>query len=141
MKVYLATRETDYGYEVVRVFARREHAESYQLGDSVEEFDLNEGSVEVRTWHWLQWTPGLPDHGGPVSVNPHWWHETRDYDGRERYVTHEWVDRRSNWLGRSTDPHGLYLLVEGWDLERVNEVYSEQRAQYIAKKDMGVESA
>ena len=47
-RVYLATSGT-YDYRVQAVFTRREDAESFGLADDVEEFELHDGPLEVRT--------------------------------------------------------------------------------------------
>lgn len=135
MKVYLATTGEYSDYRVVHVFAREEDARAYLLAGDVEEYELQEGPVEVRSWHHLRWVPGEPDTpqappGLPTDdANPCVWSDLRDFDGHPKRVEHTWRERR--W--------GKILLVEGWDLERVRKVYSEQRAQHIARQDMGVE--
>lgn len=133
MKVYLATAGEYSDYGVVHVFARREDAEAYSLADDVEEFEVREGPIEVRTWHFLMWEPAIPDRPASTTAaaNPLEHSDERDYDGRPKHVEHRWDERRP--YGRTS------LTVQGWDLERVRKVYSEQRAQYIARQDMGVE--
>jgi hypothetical protein len=129
MKVYLATKGDYDDFQVKRVFARKEDAQTYELADDWEEFEVDEGPVEVRDWHVLVWHTLRPDCVGDLiktSPNPQIYSRRKDFDGQP--------DR----LEQSADFDEL--VVAGWDLERVQKVYSEQRAQYIARKDMGVES-
>jgi len=123
MKVYLATSGEYSDYRVQHVFARREDAEAYALGDDVEERELHDGPVEVREWHRLMWHPDAPDSDadGLALGNPYMISEQRDFDGRPGHIQHGW-DRASQF----------YLRVEGWDLAGVRKVYSEQRAQRLA---------
>lgn len=131
MKVYLATAGEYSDYRVMHVFARREDAEAYELADDVEEYEVNDGPVGVRTWHILMWDSAVVDRAADDvrSANPHEWTDRRDFDGRINRVEHRW-DGHLN---------GPRLVVQGWDLERVRKVYSEQRAQHVARQDMGVE--
>lgn len=134
MKVYLAYSEEGYDGEraVLHVFARREDAEAYEFSADVDEFEVDEGPVEIRTWHRLEWMADLPDETATVSHrrgNPVESQQPRDFDGDEQRVEYGWHTLR--W--------GDVLLVEGWDLDRIRKVYSEQRAQHIARQDMGVE--
>jgi len=124
VKVYLATAGEYSDYRVRHAFSRREDAEAYQLGDDVAEFEVHDGPVEVRNWHYLHWNPALPDREAswPTSANPYLESELRDFDGDERNVQHEWVE----FPGRK------WLRVSGWDRRRVLKVYSEQRGQYLA---------
>jgi hypothetical protein len=124
MKVYLATSGEYSDFRVRQVFARREDAESYELGDDVEEREVRDGPVEVRSWHFLYWRPGKPDSGGDSLACGNPWSSSRpsDFDGRPRLVQHHWDDHGP----------GRVLAVEGWDLDGVRKVYSEQRAQHIA---------
>ena len=55
MKVYLAMRGDDYDSSVLRVFARKEDADAYELADFVVEEDVTESRVDVRPWHTLTW--------------------------------------------------------------------------------------
>ena len=127
MKVYLATSGEYSDYRVRGVFTRREDAEAYALGDDVEEYELHNGPVEVRTWHQLSWSPQIPDRerGNMNRANPNKYEERRDFDGHEKHAEHEWREH----------PIGPILVVSGWDLARVRKVYSEQRAQYLAHKE------
>jgi hypothetical protein len=126
--VYLATSGEYSDYRVQHVFARREDAESYALGEDVEERELQEGPVEVRDWHQLNWRPGHPDREGTDAHVSNPWHFTsqRDYDGRAAHVQHRWLTHAQ------FQPATEVLIVEGWDLERVRKVYSEQRTMHIA---------
>ena len=54
-------------------------------------------------------------------ANPHTNSELRDFDGNEHRVEHTWSGRRLN--------------VQGWDREADVKVYSEQRAQFLARKE------
>lgn len=126
MKIYLATSGDYSDYRVRHVFARKEDAEAYALGDDVEEFEVQEGPVEVRPWHELMWWPDRPDRqaGEFTGANPLVYSAgRRDYDGNARHVDHRWNDART------------CLEVEGWERERVMKVYSEQRAQHLAHKE------
>lgn len=131
-KVYLATSGEYSDYTVQHAFARREDAESYALGDDVMELEVHDGPVEVRAWHRITWNATLPDHPGSTTHNgnPHAESDRRDFDGRPRRAEHAWI---------TSDRFGPRLVVQGWDLERVRKVYSEQRAQHLARTDMGAE--
>lgn len=137
MKVYVATAGEYSDFQVVGVFTRQEDAWAYELGDGVEEYELHDGPVEVRSWHHLVWSPNVPDRdrGGDYAemANPHAWSELREFDGHPNRAEHRWDSR---WYRDAEYP---ILLVEGWDLERVRKVYSEQRAQHLARIDMGIE--
>ena len=125
MIIYLATAGEYSDYQVCRAFAKREDAESYALGDRVEEFEIHDGPVEVRPWHMLNWRADQPDQeaeSGFYVANPHMWDMPRDYDDNERHVEHTWSN-------------GIHLNVQGWDPDRVRKVYSEQRAQFLARKE------
>ena len=125
MKVYAATSGEYSDYRVRHIFAREEDARAYALGDDVEEFELREGPVEVRSWHTLRWDAGKPDRkaeGGLSAGNPWTYSQRRDFGGNAQHAEHEWAG------------NGLWLLVSGWDPHLVRKVYSEQRAQYEAAK-------
>jgi hypothetical protein len=128
VKVYLATAGDCSDFRVLHAFARREDAESYKLGDEVMELEVREGPVEVRYWHELRWEPRLGDRGAnwPETANPHTDSEYRDFDGQPRHAEHRWVE---------ITPGRTMLKVGGWDLALVKKVYSEQRAQYLARKE------
>lgn len=125
MKVYLATSGEYSDYHVQHVFAREEDARSYELADDVEEYDLREGPVRTAIRYVLQWQPGLPDRDGDSLrlANPYESTERDDFDGHLSRVEH-----------RILEPGGL-LVVKGWDLNGVRKVYSEQRAQILARRE------
>jgi hypothetical protein len=69
--IYLATSGEYDDYRVEAAFTRREDAEAFELGDSVEEIELRDGPAEVRTWHQLRWYQGTPLREGiPGHRNP-----------------------------------------------------------------------
>jgi len=125
VKVYLATSGEYSDYRVVHVFTREEDARSYELADDVEEYELREGPVLTGVWHVLQWQPRLPDRPGDSLrlANPYEYTERHDLDGQPSRVQH-----------RILEPSGL-LVVEGWDLNGVRKVYSEQRVQILARRE------
>lgn len=129
MKVYLATRGEYSDFRVCHVFAKREDAEAYALGDDVREMELREAPVEVRTWHELWWYSARPDEerdpSGHRSANPCETSDQRDFDGDPRHAEHRW----------NKDHNGVRttLIAGGWDRDQVRKVYSEQRAQHLAK--------
>lgn len=124
MKVYLATAGEYSDFRVQHAFARRQDAEAYKLGDDVMELEVRDGPVEVRYWHDLDWWADQPDEmavSGYKVANPCTSSELRDFDGSEKRAQHAWS--------------GVNLNVQGWDLDLVKKVYSEQRAQYLARKE------
>jgi hypothetical protein len=104
---------------------------SYALGDDVMELELHDGPIEVWSWYSLVWDADQPDRPGDGMrlPNPDTKTERRDFDGRPKHAEHRWDETQ----------YGRRLVVQGWELRRIQKVYSEQRAQYIARKDMGVE--
>ncbi len=126
MKVYVATSGEYSDYRICHVFARREDAEDYAGADSVEEYEVRGGPVEMRPWHTLTWNTDLPDREATslALANPYEQSWPQDFDGDERKTSHAW-----NGPPQRTGP---VLEVQGWDLNRVRKVYSEQRAQYLA---------
>jgi hypothetical protein len=125
MVIYLATAGEYSDFRVCHAFTRREDAESYKLGDDVTEMELHDGPVGVRYWYELEWDARKPDdaeggHGG-FGANPYISSELRDFDGDDRRAGHKWS--------------GAWLNVQGWDRDLVRKVYSEQRAQYLARKE------
>lgn len=135
MKVYLATSGDHGDYSILRVFRNREDAEAYELADDIDEREVEEGPVDVRRWHGLYWYSWCPDlafnergQTNPVTVS-----EPREYDPVQQ-VGHWWTV----YEARSGSPGGHQLTVCGWDWQAVQKVYAEQRAQYMAKRDMGV---
>ena len=130
MKVYLATAGEYSDFRGCHAFAKREGAEAYALGDDVMEMELHDGPVEVRTWHTLWWDSARPDEErdprGYRQANPYESSESRDFDGAPRHAEHRW-NKDHNGV-RST------LSVGGWDRDQVRKVYSEQRAQQLARQ-------
>jgi hypothetical protein len=127
--IYLATSGEYSDYGVRHAFARKEDAEAYPLGDHVEEYELHDGPVEVRTWHVLYWDPVQPDHEKEAGRygNPWMDEHLQDFGGKPGNISHRWE-------GRYHAPEIKKLRVEGWDPDRVRKVYSEQRAQYKAQE-------
>jgi hypothetical protein len=128
VRVYLATSGEYSDYGVDHVFARREDAEAYEGADRVEEFELREGPVEMRPWHTLVWRADDPDteRTSLALENPYVQSWPQDFDDRPGYAAHHWAG--------PPERTGPVLHVEGWDLQRVMKVYSEQRAQYLANQ-------
>jgi len=127
VKVYIATSGEYSDYQICHVFARQEDAEAYEGADRAEEFEVRDGPVEMRPRHTLTWNPDLGDRKRTSTAleNPYISSWPQDFDGDERCVRHHW-----NMPPATTGP---VLHVEGWDLARVMKVYSEQRAQFLAK--------
>jgi hypothetical protein len=133
-KVYLATAGEYSSFRILHAFAREEDAESYKLGGDVLEFEVHEGPVEVRTWYSLKWRGDRGEFMGTEprgARNPYVYAgEQRDFNGNEKHVQHSW--------GRAYLQEcdgNAHLTVEGWDLALVKKVYSEQRAQYLARQE------
>lgn len=126
MKVWIATSGSYSDYRIVAVFTREEDADAFELGDSFEEYEVHEGPLEVRDWWTLRWFPQ-----GQTGQDRHESVQRRAFDGHPNYARHQW---------QKDGRHVPYLNVEGWDLQRVREVFSEQRAEWIARKDMGIET-
>ena len=129
-------------YCITNVFRNKEdaeayagtHGESYETG--VEEYELREGPVERRAWHSLYWHPHRADEGPQPGRmgNPWEYAETRDFDGDPRRVEHNWSSSRG--ITQDDQIIGIRLLrVQGWDRARVLKVYSEQRAQELARRE------
>jgi hypothetical protein len=135
VKVFLATAGEYSSFRVLHAFAREEDAESYRLGGGdVLELEVHDGPVEVRTWYRMTWRGDRGDYMGtePRGLpNPYVYvGEQRDFDGNEKHVEHRWG------RGHLQEVEGnAHLQVEGWDLALVKKVYSEQRAQYLARKE------
>jgi hypothetical protein len=124
VKIYLATAGEYSDYRICHAFSKREDAEGYKLGDDVLELDVHDGPVDVRFWYDLDWRADWGDRHAVMGVqvaNPHIDSELRDFDGNERHVEHTWSGRALN--------------VQGWDRQLVKKVYSEQRAQYLARQE------
>ncbi|MCP9947234.1 hypothetical protein [Actinomadura madurae] len=125
MKVWIATSGSYSDYRIEAVFAREEDARAFELGEDFEEYEVHDGPLEVRDWWTLRWFPQ-----GQAGADPYETSDRRAFDGHPNYARHEWLkDSR----------HVPHLIVQGWDLERVRKVFSEQRAQWLARKDMGIE--
>jgi hypothetical protein len=129
MIIYLATSGEYSDYQVCHAFAKREDAESYKLGDDVKEMEVRDGPVEVRTWHLLLWSPDRGDREADslAMANPYEGSSPKDFDGKPRNVTHAWYGPPQRT--------GPVLYVEGWDPDLVRKVHSEQRAQFLARKE------
>jgi len=135
MKVYVATHGQYSDYRICHVFRNREDAEAYADSDNVEEYELLEGPVERRAWHRLYWHAGQPDQdpGGVRAGNPWMFSDHHDFDGDPRRVEHKWTSRRA--VNADDVVFDMPVLtVEGWDRDRVLKVYSEQRAQHLARQ-------
>ncbi|MER7213192.1 hypothetical protein ABT340_39530 [Streptosporangium sp. NPDC000239] len=136
MKVYLASRGSYSTYRVVGVFARKEDAEAYELGEDVEEYDVHEGPQEVRAWLKLIWYPDHPDKDtwegdGPYNPYEDMRPERRDYDGHPNRVEHRWA---RGWGERGSG----HLEVCGWEIERIRKVFGELRAQWLSNRTLGM---
>jgi len=128
--IYLAVSGEYSDSRVCHAFSRREDAESYKLGVDVRELELHDGPVEVREWHMLWWRTDLPDREtipGFANANPYESFLLQDFNGDERYCRHDWKGAPATSAG--------VLTVQGWNLDQVRKVYSEQRAQYLAGKE------
>lgn len=125
MKVYVRTSGEYSDYHIIRIFKNQADAEAYELGDDIEEWELTENPVEVRTWHVLTWSPNRAEAETGEDRNPWWRSDQREFDGNERSCSHRW-DQVPN------APRFTALIVQGWDPVRIRKVYSEQRAQYTA---------
>lgn len=126
MKVYVATSGSYSDYRIEAVFAREEDARDFELGEHFEEYEVHEGPLEVRDWWTLRWFPRADSSRDPIPYS-----SPRAFDGHPNYACHEW----------NKDAGHPMLVVSGWDRDRVMKVFSEQRAQWIARKDMGVEDS
>lgn len=139
MKVYVTTAGSYSDYRITNVFRNPEDADAYvrdhDSDGGVEEYELREKPVERRAWHSLYWNAGRPDAGrspGRMS-NPWESDEPRDYDDNPRHVEHHWHTQRAV---SEDGPFDMRVLrVEGWDRDRVLKVYSEQRAQELARRE------
>lgn len=110
---------------MLRVFARRQDADGYKLANRVEEFDVDEGPVDVQMFHELRWD--LREEREP-SVRSYWL-ERASRPNVTRHILAPPLDDPTGWLH-----------VDGWDLDDVRRVYAEQRALYLAaRKQAAVE--
>lgn len=136
MKVYIATSGSYSDYRIDNVFLREEDAKAYAQGKGDEggwdEYEVHEGPVERRPWYCLTWCPHLEDRkgGSGVVANPFMTDYVQDYDPALK-LCHEWG---KTWNYDPELRHDV-LKVEGWDKQDVLKVYSEQRAQYRARKE------
>ncbi|MER7361906.1 hypothetical protein [Nonomuraea wenchangensis] len=119
MKVYIAvsTYESyDYeaGHQVLRVFARREDAEAYDLADNVLEFDVEEKPLEVRPRYVVTW-----DHAQeqPPSITSY----EAAVDGREDTREHAET--------------GSYVQEETWDEARAKALFEQKQREYEEHRD------
>lgn len=127
MKVYVVTSGEYSDYRIHHIFLERKHAEAYEGGDEVIEWDVLEHPIEQRTWHEIIWSPKIPDRDGDslAMSNPHTSEWPRDYGGEPGYPNHHWTSRGQE----------IVLCVQGWDPDRVYAVYLEQRSQYEAQQE------
>lgn len=126
MKVYVATSGEYSDYRIQHIFANREDAEAYAGSDDVTEWDVLDHPVEQRAWYQLIWSPKIQDREhvpGYRMGNPYEQTWPEDFNGDPGYAAHHWTSRGSE----------VVLCVQGWELDRVRKVYSEQRAQYLAE--------
>jgi hypothetical protein len=116
MKVYVATSGDpgEYDYEVLRVFAHREHAKAYELGTRVLEFEVDEEPLDVKTRHVVTWDTGMDR---PPSIS----HYTAAVDGRE------------DTLEYSTE--APYEQAETWDPLHAKVLFGLRRREYEAFQD------
>ncbi|WP_433364111.1 hypothetical protein [Streptosporangium sp. CA-115845] len=121
MKVYLTASDQpgEYNYTNLRIFTRREDAEAYELAAHIEEFDLTEGPVEVRTWHTIRWHLG-------ENQEPQERTERRDFDGNTSTF-------RATWEGPARRPTAI--VVGSWDMETTREAFADERAQYMGVRN------
>ncbi|WP_141576153.1 hypothetical protein [Actinomadura sp. WMMA1423] len=124
MKVWIATSGSYSDYRIEAVFTRPEDARDFELGEDFEEYEVHDGPLEVRDWWTLWWHPQGQHGPDPVVTS-----DRRTFDGHPNYARHEWG---------KTGRHVPFLRVEGWDRERVMKVFSEQRAQWATRNDMGI---
>lgn len=107
--IYLATSGEFDDYRIEAAFTRREDAEAFELGDDVEEMELHDGPLEVRTWYSLRWYEDTPLRSGTSSrvANPlHSDRERRIWDGNPGRV-------------ESSYPAPRQIEVQGWDMALV----------------------
>jgi hypothetical protein len=130
VKVYVATSGEYSDYRIQHIFLERRDAEAYEGGDDVVEYEVMEGPVVRRPRYQLIWSPKIEDREqipGQQMGNPFESVYQEDYLGDDPgYATHNWTARG----------HELVLYVQGWELDRVRKVYSEQRAIYLAHQEV-----
>lgn len=141
MKVYIVTTGSYSSYGISQVFQNKADAEQYAAtfsGSSdaeVEEYELREGPVKKRArWH-LQWYSCLPaflDLGVRKIryevPEPRVWSYDEDDLGEQIKISVTWVHEKS-YGDRDV------LSINGPSEEAVRKVFSEQRAQYLARKE------
>ena len=142
VRVYIVTDGEYSDYRIVHVFRDEEDAEIYTerlSGSRVEEWEVLEAPVERRAWYTFYWDSGRPDEkrrpdtmrmGNPWEYPP----EMRDFDGDPRHVEHNWTGSTGITEGNEIIRSRI-LVVQGWDHARVLKVYSEQRAQELARRE------
>ena len=109
MIIYLATAGDYDDYHVVAAFTRREDAEAFELGDDVEEVELHDGPLEVRTWYQLRWYQNRPPEEASPGRAPNPYpsdRERRVWDGNPGRVD-------------VTYPADRQVEVQGWDMALV----------------------
>ena len=107
--IYLATSGEYDDYWIVAAFTRREDAEAFELSDNVDEVELHDGPLEVRTWYQLRWYQNRP----PEEASP----------GRAPNPYPQEYDRRA-WDGdpgrvEVFSPVPSQIEVQGWDMALV----------------------
>ncbi|MGW0486168.1 AAA family ATPase [Nonomuraea sp. NPDC003214] len=120
----------DYDARWVRkVFAHRKDAEAYECGEDVEEWTVQPGPVETRTWIRALWNindPAAADHEfdwiNPLDMDGH--SEMRDYDGRADALHIEW------WPPFHPGP--WQVRISGWDPALVTAAWRKRRDRMIA---------
>ncbi|MFD9947694.1 hypothetical protein ACFWYW_46490 [Nonomuraea sp. NPDC059023] len=128
--VYLAIGGEYDGRWVRKVFARREDAASYGCADGVEEWQVNTGPVETRTWIRAIWTindPAAPEYLFD-AVNPFdldGYSEVRDYDGQAGALAVEW------WPPYS-DGEPWQIQISGWDPDLATAAWKQRRDRLVA---------
>lgn len=152
-KIYLATEGEYSSFGIVAAFTDRADAEACPLADSVEEYELRDGPMDVRPWHVLTWTPSMPTFTRAMAeedfrrlrgrqardplanaayhrINPYESDGSREFTGEPpaRTVTVKWFGVKDRPT-RTSGP--VNLRIEGWDLDGVRKAYSEQRARYL----------
>ena len=136
MKVFIATSGEYSDYRIDHVFLNEEDAATYaQTKNDVgawDEYEVREGPIERRAFYCLSWWPHQADSRttSGTLANPYVTDYVQDYDPNFK-LKHEWG---KSWH-YDEDQRKDVLKVEGWDKQGVLKVYSEQRAQYLARKE------
>lgn len=128
MKVYVATRGQFNIQRIQHIFANREDAEAYAGADEVTEWDVMDHPIEQDQWHEIIWSAHIGDREADSThmANPYQTAWPKDYISEGGYVTHHWASRGTE----------VVLCVQGWELDGVLKVYSEQRAKYLAGQEV-----